>query len=76
MTGMRFAVQERAGRANKTLAKSEPLKKEKCERDNCFVCTTGTGNCEKNGVGYEVTCQACLLAGSSVKFVGEYGRNG
>ena len=31
VTGMRVVVQERAGRANKTLAKSEPLKKEKCE---------------------------------------------
>ena len=30
VTGMRVAVQERAGRANKHLAKSEPLNREKC----------------------------------------------
>ena len=45
VTGMRVAVQERAGRANKHLAKSEPLKREKCERKECFICNTGKGNC-------------------------------
>ena len=40
LTGMRVPIQTRAGKANKQFAKSEPLKKKKCEREDCFPCTT------------------------------------
>ena len=63
VTGMRVAVQDRAGKANKILARSEPLKRQKYDREDCFICTTGKGNCEKNCVGYEVKCETCHLDG-------------
>ena len=76
VTGMRVAVQERAGNALKHLAKSEPLKKRGCERADCFICTSGgAGNCEKNGSGYLVTCETCLRAGKLSCYCGETGAN-
>ena len=76
VTGMRVAVQERAGRANKSLARSEPLKRKKCGREDCFVCNTGKGNCEKNSIGYEVRCETCHLDGRKSVYEGETGKNG
>ena len=76
VTGMRVAVQERAGNALKHLAKPEPLKKRGCERADCFICTSGgAGNCEKNGSGYLVTCETCLRAGRLSCYCGETGSN-
>ena len=72
LTGMRVAVQERAGNALKHLAKSEPLKSRGCGRIDCFICTSGgAGNCEKNGSGYLVTCETCLRAGRLSCYDGE-----
>ena len=76
VTGMRVVVQERAGNANKALAKSEPLKNEKCGRNDCFPCETGGGKCEKNGAGYEIVCVTCLKAGRKTCYYGESGKNG
>ena len=76
VTGMRVVVQERAGNANKALAKSEPLKNEKCGRNDCFPCETGGGKCEKNGAGYEVVCVTCQRAGRKTCYYGESGKNG
>ena len=75
VTGMRVVVQERAGNANKALAKSEPLKDEKCGRDDCFPCETGGGKCEKNGAGYEIVCVTCQRAGRKTCYYGETGKN-
>ena len=36
VTGFRVAVQTRTGRANKKLAKSEPLRSKKCGCEDCF----------------------------------------
>ena len=76
VTGMRVVVQTRAGKANKQLAKSEPLKSKKCGRNDCFPCTTRGGKCEKNGAGYLVRCETCLKAGKLSTYAGETGRNG
>ena len=57
VTGIRVVVQTRAGKANKQLAKSEPLKRKKCGRDDYFPCSTRVGRCEKNGAGYLVRCE-------------------
>ena len=76
VTGMRVALQERAGKANKTLARSEPLKRQKCDREDCFIFTTGKGNCEKNCVGYEVKCETCHMDGRKTVYEGETGKNG
>ena len=75
VTGMKVAVQERAGAANKRLAKSEPLQKKGCGRPKCFSCSTGGGKCEKNGVGYKIRCETCLKDGRSAQYDGEAGRN-
>ena len=40
VTGWRIPVVERAGKAMRSMAKAEPLKKKGCERDDCFPCTT------------------------------------
>ena len=76
MTGMKILVKERAGEKNKQIAMAEPLKEKTCGRENCFPCSTGGGNCEKNGIGYRVTCLTCLGAGRSSQYEGESGRNG
>ena len=71
VTGMRVVVQERAGKAIKSLAKSESLKMEKCGRGEFFVCSTGTRKCEKNGIEYEIFCQTCLRNGRKTVYEGE-----
>jgi hypothetical protein len=76
VTGIRVVVQTRAGRAIKQLAKSEPLKRRKCGRDDCFPCSTRGGRCEKNGAGYVVRCETCIKAGRISTCAGETGRNG
>ena len=56
VTGMRVAVQERAGDSVKQVAKAEPLRSKGCGREECFPCSTGGGMCEKNGAGYKIVC--------------------
>ena len=47
VTGMRVAVQERAGDSIKHIAKAEPLRERGCEREDCFPCTKGgEGKCD------------------------------
>ena len=60
----------------RSLAKAEPLKTEGCKRDDCFPCTTGGGNCERNGSGYRISCGSCLRAGEKAEYEGETGANG
>ena len=76
VTGWRIPVVERAGKAMRSVAKAEPLKRKGCNRDDCFPCTTGGGNCERNGSGYQISCNRCLMVGRSTKYEGETGSNG
>ena len=66
-------MQERAASTNKALDKSEPLKNEKCGRNDCFPCETDGGKCEKNGAGYEIVCVTCQRAGRKTCYYGETG---
>ena len=76
VTGMRVAVQERAGDSIKHIAKAEPLRERGCEREDCFPCTTGgEGKCEKNGVGYRIECLSCQRVGLTTLYEGETARN-
>ena len=75
VTGMRVAVQERAGECVKYLAKAEPLKVQGCGRIECFPCATGGGNCEKNGVAYRIDCLTCQMDGMCTSYEGETARN-
>lgn len=53
------------------LQKSDPTKTKGCQREDCFVCTSGgKGDCTKNNIVYEIKCDDC---GS--KCVGESARN-
>ena len=76
VTGWRIPVVERAGKAMRSMAKAEPLKVKGCDRDDCFPCTTGGGNCERNGSGYKISCCRCLEAGRCTECEGETGNNG
>ena len=76
VTGWRVPVVERAGRAMRSMAKAEPLKKKGCRREDCFPCSSGGGNCERNGVGYKICCERCLRAGRCSEYDGESGSNG
>ena len=40
------------------LHRKNPFKKKKCEREECFVCTTeGKGACDKENITYDIKCQ-------------------
>ena len=57
LTNMRIVVQERAVASIKYESKAEPLRRQSCQREECFACTTsGNGRCEKNGAGYRIEC--------------------
>ena len=77
VTGWRVPVVERAGTRVSSIAKAEPLKKGGCGREDCFPCTTGGGNCERNGAGYTISCLRCrMVVKEGVKYEGESGSNG
>ena len=75
--GMDVKVVERAGKAVKSDAKSEPLRNKSCGRDNCMCCSSGNeGGCETNSIAYKIECQGCLAARKSAEYEGESARNG
>ena len=55
----KIKIVERSGTKIKDLLhKKNPFKKEKCERNDCFVCSTGgKGNCNKENITYDIICQ-------------------
>ena len=63
-SGLRIKLVERTGRTLKSeLQRSNPFRKDNCERNDCFVCTTtGKGNCEAESVTYALKCkgESCL----------------
>ena len=74
-SGLRIKVVERSGITLKSkLQVSNPFKPQRCGRDDCFVCSSeGTGNCNTEGITYEVKC----LGDCAVKdlYKGESARN-
>ena len=70
-------VKLRAGKSVKADAKSEPLRSKECGRIECMSCTPGgKGGCERNGIGYRITCEGCQGNGVIAEYEGESGRNG
>ena len=67
---------ERAGKSMRSNAKAEPLKEKGRQRAECFPCSTGGGNCERNGSGYRISCERCQRAGRVTEYEGETGANG
>ena len=75
-TNIRVAVKLRAGRSVKSDAKSEPLRRASCSREDCLCCGKGKpGGCERNSVGYRITCASCQEAARAAVYEGESGRN-
>ena len=59
------------------LAKSDPLKPLKCEREDCFSCTSGGGgDCSKNCSAYRLEYKECPKFNLKAVYEGETGRNG
>ena len=58
-SGLRIRVVERTGRTLKSqLQTSNPFRKKNCGRNDCFVCTTSNiGNCNTEGISYNIDCQ-------------------
>ena len=70
-TNIRVAVKLRAGRSVKSEAKSEPLRRGDCAREDCLCCAQGKpGGCERNSVGYRITCASCQEAGKAAVYHG------
>ena len=57
-TNIKIKVIEKTGLSIKRkLQKSDPFRKNKCERTDCFVCISGgKGKCDKNEIKYNIQC--------------------
>ena len=57
-TNLKIKVVERPGtKVKRLLQKNDPFKADKCNDENCFVCTTsGEGSCRKSAITYEIAC--------------------
>ena len=76
--GIRVQVRHKTGQTVRTDAKTEPLRKTGCDRDDCLPCQSPSnrkGDCEKNSVNYQITCETCPKDGKSTTYKGETGRN-
>ena len=76
--GIHFKVVEMGGRTLKSeLQKSNPIATPGCDEANCLGCTTGRGKggqCRRNNVNYQITCQLCPDDSKAV-YIGETSRN-
>ena len=76
--GTHVPVVQRAGKYVRTDVRPEPLRKTGCGRVDCLTCQHEDkkgGDCQKNSVTYQITCETCLLAGNSTSYEGETARN-
>ena len=76
-SGLRIKVVERTGRTLKSqLQTSNPFRKKNCGRNDCFVCTTSNiGNCNTEGISYDIKCQG-ENCNKSDDYRGESAHNG
>ena len=42
-----------------TLQRADPWHGKSCDREDCLVCKHGGGECEKESVGYAISCEEC-----------------
>ena len=78
--GLRVKVVERSGRSIKrTLVKSNPFKKQGCNRTGCQVCALGGEvDCKARGVHYKISCEGTDVKGDTcvdVNYEGETSRS-
>ena len=75
-SGLRIKVVERTGRTLKSqLQTSNPFRKKNCRRNGCFVCTTNIGNCNTEGISYDIKSQG-ENCNKSDDYRGESAHNG
>ena len=74
---VKIKVMEQGGRQVKSIVqKNNPGRTKGCASADCLACRGGRGKggeCKKNNVGYELTCDLC--GGEKVCYVGETGQN-
>ena len=57
------------------LQKTNPWAKDGCGRQDCFLCKGGKGgDCMKENVCYNITCEECKARGKTTTYVGETSR--
>ena len=73
-----FRIVERVGVSMEAmLKKSDPFKEKTCGRAACLMCKfENCGDCEKEGVGYEIWCNTCKNTGIKKIYSGESSNNG
>ena len=50
-------VEQKGTKVKDILHKKNPFKQERCNREECFICTTnGKGNCAKENATYQISC--------------------
>ena len=71
---VKIKIQEKGGISVKSIVhNTNPNKTKGCDAGDCLPCKNGGGGeCHKNSVGYELTCDVC---GADVCYVGETGQN-
>ena len=74
---IKMRIAERSGTSLKRkLQRSNPFKPENCDRDNCFVCQTGgKGNCDAEGVTYNIECGWCGATVVEGEYIGQSSQN-
>ena len=69
-------VFERGGVKIGNIAKSDPLSPKGCQREHCFLCSSGGGgDCSKSCSDYGIECEECVISEIKAVFEGEKGRN-
>ena len=60
-SGMKIKIVEKAGvNVKRMLQRSDPFKNRKCNKEDCFVCTTGgKGPCNAPSATYKIECREC-----------------
>ena len=57
------------------LCNKNPWNSEGCGRDNCFVCRSKPGRCQREGAVYTLTCEECGVRGIQACYFGETARS-
>ena len=57
------------------LCNKNPWSSEGCGRDNCFVCRSKPGRCQREGAVYTLTCEECGMRGIQACYFGESSRS-
>ena len=57
------------------LCNKNPWSSEGCGRDNCFVCRSKPGRCQREGAVYTLTCEECGMRGIQACYFGELSRS-